>query len=314
MLIERGQEVVSAITASWKVENFVHIVQHVGQGELVQPFSDASDWQTFHAVFSQPTQRKPAPIAAIVVLFQVALRSESPEDLFVLFSVEGEDLIYFVRTPLNNHVTEFDYGFDKNAFRPASFERLLEKALVKKMDIRQLHNLELEFEETRLEGISPRKPSNDEQTDGDYDSDAESWEVSPQTSPTIQVTSVGTSVPKPIPVKIGTLLANIFDAADEDNANSLMHREVASLLFATLNSYGLAPWDIHLLMKEAQENEVGNIAYQPFVISAPELVESLAARRSAFTEKWAPYLEANPEASDGNGGINLVTVDAVEVT
>jgi hypothetical protein len=118
---------------------------------------------------------------------------------------------------------------------------------------------------------------------------------------------------KPVPLAIGTLLANIFDAADEDNANRLMHREVASLLFATLNSYGLAHWDIHLLMKEAQENEVGDISYQPFVISAPELVESLASRRAAFREKWGPYLEQHPESSDADGGINIVSLDAVEV-
>ena len=38
-----------------------------------------------------------------------------------------------------------------------------------------------------------------------------------------------------------------------------------SLLSATLVDYGLKPWDIGLLMKEAAEDAEGFIAYAPFV-------------------------------------------------
>merc|ERR1719271_128854 len=55
------------------------------------------------------------------------------------------------------------------------------------------------------------------------------------------------------PSSLADLLANIFDAADEENVGELPHHEVARLLSATLPGFGLELWDIHLLMTSAQE-------------------------------------------------------------
>merc|ERR1719171_3353548 len=114
-------------------------------------------------------------------------------------------------------------------------------------------------------------------------------------------------------LKTGELLSNIFDAADEDQHNLLMHGEVDALLDATLREFGLKAWDIKLLMKEAEEDEHGNIAYQPLVRLAPELIEALAQRRGAFMERWKEYIEANPDSVDVHGDLHIVGLEQCEV-
>merc|ERR1719271_99805 len=182
------------------------------------------------------------------------------------------------------------------------------------MDIRELHDLEQDFERSRLEEW--RHDDNEEEDEYEDGEDEESaFEPDKVDKPFISITNVDRAQ-SPLDgatLETGTLLANIFDAADEDNQNCLMHREVASLLDATLKSMGLTTWDIHMLMKEAVEDSDGNVNYQPFVIAAPELVESLGQRRASFKSRIAPYLASHPECEDEEGGIRIVTVEDVEV-
>jgi Ca2+-binding EF-hand superfamily protein len=98
------------------------------------------------------------------------------------------------------------------------------------------------------------------------------------------------------PASLADLLANIFDAADEDNVGELPHHEVAKLLSAMLPGFGLELWDIHLLLTSAQENDDGFIECKPFIQSAPEIIQALQARRMAYRSRGLPGVEVPQEA------------------
>jgi Ca2+-binding EF-hand superfamily protein len=311
MHIDAGQKLVSKITASWGVEHFVHIVRYLH----VNP-EETEGGHVYEAVFSQPTKVKPAPIASVSVYF-VVTDSMSPDssDYDVMFNIEGEDLVYSIAVPQNfEGVATFEYGTEGNRFTPTAFERILEKCLVKKLEIREKQDLEQDFERSRLEEWRHDDEDDEEFEEGEEGEDDE--EVSQdETKPFINLISTDRAQ-SPLAgatLETGTLLANIFDAADEDNMNCLMHREVASLLDATLKTMGLSTWDIHMLMKEAIEDLEGNVNYQPFVIAAPELVESLGQRRAGFKKKMAGYLASNPDCEDEEGGIRIIGIEDVEV-
>jgi len=95
---------------------------------------------------------------------------------------------------------------------------------------------------------------------------------------------------------MGTLLSNIFDAADEDEEFQLTHKEVADLLYAT--PLGLADWDIKLLLTTTQELDTGRIQYRPFVQAAPEIIEALLKRRAAYQARAQPNMQVTHEAID----------------
>jgi hypothetical protein len=318
MHIDAGQKLVSKLTASWGVDKFVHIVRYLH----VNP-EETEGGHVYEAMFSQPTQVKPAPIASVSVYF-VVTDSMNPESTAydVMFNIEGEDLVYSVTAPHDFEKSEgieaFEYGVEGNRFTPTAFERILEKCLVKKLNIRAQQDLEQDFERNRLdEWRHDDDEDEDEYEDGDgAEYDDEEGDESKVSIPLLNLTAPDASAPSPLAgasLETGTLLYNIFDAADEDDQHCLMHREVASLLDATLKTMGLSSWDIHMLMKEAIEDADGNVNYQPFVIAAPELVESLAQRRATFKNKMSAYLTSHPECEDEEGGIRIVEVEDVEV-
>merc|ERR1719160_454662 len=94
----------------------------------------------------------------------------------VMFNIEGEDLVYSVTAPHDFEKSEgieaFEYGVEGNRFTPTAFERILEKCLVKKMDIRELHDLEQDFERSRLEEW--RHDENEEEDEYEDGEDEES--------------------------------------------------------------------------------------------------------------------------------------------
>merc|ERR1719382_889521 len=90
------------------------------------------------------------------------------------------------------------------------------------------------------------------------------------------------------------LLANIFDAADEEDEFELTHKEVADLLYAT--PLGLADWDIKLLLTTATELDTGKIEWKPFVGTAPEIIEALLQRRAAFETRQQSTSQVTLEA------------------
>merc|ERR1719393_31853 len=95
---------------------------------------------------------------------------------------------------------------------------------------------------------------------------------------------------------MGDLLANIFDAADEEDEYQLTHKEVADLLYAT--PLGLADWDIKLLLTTAQELDTGKIQYKPFVEAAPVIIDALLKRRANYQTRQQPNMQVTPEAID----------------
>merc|ERR1719253_1695139 len=155
--------------------------------------------------------------------------------------------------------------------------------ITKKLQTRALQDLKLGFEASRLEDLTDDDESETGSEEEDEDSDGEPLVIRTESA------NQGTQRKK------AELLANIFDAADEDDAHVLTHLEVAQLLGATLRQFGLQEWDIYLLMATAHEDEYGLIAYHPFVQAAPEMIDTLAARRAMYTSRWQAKAITQPE-------------------
>jgi len=98
------------------------------------------------------------------------------------------------------------------------------------------------------------------------------------------------------PDSLKELLANMFDAADEDGTGCLSHYEVARVLDATLPGFGLEQWDIYALMASARESEDGFIECQPFIEVAPDVMVGLRERRLAYKGRGMPGVEVTIEA------------------
>jgi hypothetical protein len=98
------------------------------------------------------------------------------------------------------------------------------------------------------------------------------------------------------PASLTELLANIFDAADEDLVGELPHLEVANVLNSALSGFGLEEWDIQQLLASAPENDEGYIMWKPFIQAIPEVIEALRKRREAYKERGLPGVEIRPEA------------------
>ena len=69
--------------------------------------------------------------------------------------------------------------------------------------------------------------------------------------------------------------------------------------------------NVQILQQQQKAFGVGNVNYQPFVIAAPELVESLAQRRATFKNKMSAYLTsllryATAQKTIGSGCIRIV--------
>jgi len=296
LTLETGLELVRHLVASWKVrrgpKGFTYMVRLVDKDEKENESPD--NGLHYEAIFSKPTMYTPVPTACVKVAFCV---TEDP--LRITYQFEHEDAQYFVTVLDTGHFSS-DMTLPKESWQPH-----LDRTLRKKVEIRQLQNMKLDFEETRTVEMSSE--GSESESGSEYESDEEasspvqttSWSVTRDTSQSTR--------------KKGELLANIFDAADEDATRVLMHLEVGMLLEATLKQFGLSKWDIWLLMKEAAEDEQGYIAYTSFVQAAPELIETLAARRLQYRGRWAAYVRRNPDAVDEDGDIHLVSLEACEV-
>ncbi|KAL8270680.1 hypothetical protein Esti_005396 [Eimeria stiedai] len=81
------------------------------------------------------------------------------------------------------------------------------------------------------------------------------------------------------------LLEKVFDAADEEKAGLLQHRDVAELLFACPLS--LTRWEFVQLLSAAQEQPGGWIQYKPFLAKIPPLLDILRDRREKLQHRQA---------------------------
>lgn len=119
------------------------------------------------------------------------------------------------------------------------------------------------------------------------------------------------------PLKLGKVLANVFDAADEAQSGELRHAELLELLEATLcgsSLLGLTPWDAKVLLTTAYEDGSGMCRYEAFAKELPDLVDTQRKRREAFKKNFPARAYAH-NGGDANPGAehNVDFVRAIEL-
>eukprot|EP00929_Paragymnodinium_shiwhaense_P119860 TRINITY_DN91772_c0_g1_i1.p1 TRINITY_DN91772_c0_g1~~TRINITY_DN91772_c0_g1_i1.p1 ORF type:complete len:708 (-),score=221.30 TRINITY_DN91772_c0_g1_i1:92-2215(-) len=251
----------------WNCAKYTHITraltvnEHPAGGQVL----------CLETIFSKPTEDRPVPVAVVCVSFE--LRTATGE---LSYRFEQENVRHVV---------------GGQSLATGKFEHWLDRIIRDKLQVRQIHDLATPFEETRL--APPPLPSEHPSED---EAEAEAEEAERKTDaaavPSVEEMRAAQAEKQPL----STLLANIFDAADEEDEYELTHKEVADLLYAT--PLGLADWDIKLLLTTAIERDTGKIEYKPFVQAAPDIVEALLKRRAAFTERTRDAVQVNLEAID----------------
>jgi len=267
--VEQALEKVEAELAKWECGKYTHITRAVQvlDAKIIN----------LETIFSRPAQDCPVPVAVVFVYF-------------FLDTVTGALTYQFEEENVQHEV-------GGQSLAPGMYERWLDRIIGDKLQVRQLHDLATSFEQTRL--VPPPMHVEEEVLGQSVDHQ----EVS-GTKGVTESSQEGEVVAGPTAERekldLSTLLANIFDAADEENEFELRHKEVADLLYATPLS--LTDWDIKLLLTTATEFETGRIEYKPFVQAAPEIIGALRQRRAAFEERRRTALEETP-----------VTMEAIEL-
>lgn len=267
--VEQALEKVEAELAKWECGKYTHITRAVQvlDAKIIN----------LETIFSRPAQDCPVPVAVVFVYF-------------FLDTVTGALTYQFEEENVQHEV-------GGQSLAPGMYERWLDRIIGDKLQVRQLHDLATSFEQTRL--VPPPMHVEEEVLGQSVDHQ----EVS-GTKGIIESPQEGEVVAKPTAERekldLSTLLANIFDAADEENEFELRHKEVADLLYATPLS--LTDWDIKLLLTTATEFETRRIEYKPFVQAAPEIIGALRQRRAAFEERRRTAPEETP-----------VTMEAIEL-
>lgn len=250
--------------STWQCKKYMHITRafSVSEERVIE----------LETIFSQPSQDRPVPVAVVFVYFHLDTAT-----MHLTYHFEQE-------------YVEHEVG-GKGLARD-KFEHWLDRIITDKLQVRQLHALATPFEETRL-APPPMFTAEEGEDEEDAEEDGEETLAvqQPLTSEMVQKAQQEEKLP------LSQMLANIFDAADEEDEFELTHKEVADLLYAT--PLGLGDWDIKLLLTTARELESGKIEYRPFVQAAPEIIEALLKRRAAFGER--PQSDAH------------VTVEAIEL-
>lgn len=258
ILVGEAIRQVEAEVRGWskKYQHITHAVA-VQRAQIIQ----------LETIFSKPTQEKPVPVAVVCVYFSFDTRTSA-----ITYRFEQESVRHRI---------------SGMGLAPSRFESWLDRIISDKLQVRLLHGLATPFEETRL---AP-PPLLDE----DEPEEAEA-EEGPEDDGSGAPTKGGEAAGDHEKIGLPVLLANIFDAADEEDEFELTHKEVADLLYAT--PLGLADWDIKLLLTMAPELETGKIEYKPFVQAAPEFIEALLKRRAAYKARQQPTAVVTHEAID----------------
>jgi len=248
--------------ARWSCSNYVHITRAMSVDRL-----QIIELET---IFSKPTKEKPVPIAVVCVEFHLDTKTGD-----LTYQFEQENVKHKV---------------GGQSLARGKFEHWLDRIIGDKLQVRQLHDLATPFEETRLAPPPlPSEPGSDIEGEDEADDEAKKGQ---QAVPVLPRRSNELQIETKLPMS--TLLASIFDAADEEDEFELTHKEVADLLYAT--PLGLADWDIKLLLTTAHELATGKIEYKPFVQTAPEIIEALLSRRAAYEARQQPNLMVTHEA------------------
>lgn len=257
--VDTAIEKVEQELSIWKCSKYTHITRAV--------HVTANKIINLQTIFSRPAQDFPVPIAVVFVNFNF---DTSTGKLSYQFEEEN------VQHEVGGH-----------GLAPSMYERWLDRIIGDKIQVRQMHDLTTPFERSRL---AP-PPAHVE------DTVEETLIIAKEEQETQFERQVSGKELGQDKLDLSTLLVNIFDAADEEDEFELTHKEVANLLYAT--PLGLTDWDIKLLLTTATEFETGRIEYKPFVQAAPEIIEALLKRRSAFEARVAStQVEVTLEAID----------------
>mmetsp|Transcript_28736 Transcript_28736/g.82203 ORF Transcript_28736/g.82203 Transcript_28736/m.82203 type:complete len:856 (+) Transcript_28736:66-2633(+) len=304
-----GARLVSEVASLWS-SKYLHTIRH--QGCYDGAFH-------YECLFSCPTNEAPVPSFVICVRFALVAGSAAPRPR-LLFRFEEGDLLHEWALDKTSAGTLFiTKGQQEGSLRDGVFEKYLDSYVHEKETVRARGiNLVTPFEESRLppppmctHEDSVVEAAESSESEEQHESEAARLSVSVDQDEKAQqdpemgqamreaLKAAGLACEKvPPPASLSELLANVFDAADEDGVGELPHHEVARLLGATLPGFGLEEWDIHLLLTSAQENEEGFIECQPFIQVAPEIIQALRKRRMAYRARGLPGVEIPVEAID----------------
>eukprot|EP00928_Gymnodinium_smaydae_P062053 TRINITY_DN45999_c0_g1_i1.p1 TRINITY_DN45999_c0_g1~~TRINITY_DN45999_c0_g1_i1.p1 ORF type:complete len:829 (+),score=201.33 TRINITY_DN45999_c0_g1_i1:91-2577(+) len=329
-----GARLVVELARSWS-SKYDHTIRSTGCRDSAHHYE---------CIFSQPLNEKPVPASVVYSRFALlvpppSVDSAEPAMPRLLFSFEEGDLRHEWKLFRGaGGRLEVAAGPQDASLRHGYFEEFLDKLIAEKekMNSRGI-DLVTPFEATRLPRPSADEDlGNGEISDGDgVDSEDESGdrgskldasfsggvnlqqsqEADPEMAQALRqaLREAGLACDSvPPPASLTELLANVFDAADEEDAGELSHYEVSRLLGATLSGLGLRPWDIQLLMTSAQENQQGFIELKPFAQTAPEIIQELRRRRLAYVALGLPKVDVSSEAVKHCFGAELSeTADAL---
>jgi len=291
----------STLAALWLVEqlvkrwnkSYVYDIRHIGK-------SPSGDTEHLEAIFSAPLEKAPVPQCVVHVFFKI---------------LDGRELTYTFESQTVEHKLRNGHA--------RKFEMWLERLLKDKLLVRQNQDMSTPFENSRMkeptyieDAPKEEKLRIDSKSDSDEDSKEKEIEDEPVYGPLATKAGVKRFVGAMferatvdlVKTKEGSrqqkfadnrallsYLSNIFDAADEDSELFLTHKEVRDLLHST--ALGLAEWDILLLLTTAGEDQdTGLIEYRPFVLIAPDIIETLQQRRLQYKARNLPTCLVSQEA------------------
>lgn len=288
---EQGRQIVEGLSSSW-TDQFMSLTTA----------ADNEDNGSYGYVttFSQPTQENPVPVACVRALFE--LKQHENEDgsvsLHLDFSFESSAVVHSMHGSCSKELSQ-NVNWKGSPY--VEYEKFIWRMLEKKLEVRDPDTMMTQFERVRLQEEVPAYDDDEEEEDEDVNEDDEfpvgeldlgrrgsgaalrggrASFLKKDLIPALE--SAG--LPSDQNLSLSEILANVFDAADEDDHGYLTHKEVFELLTATLSGLGLVKWDIMQLLTTAHEDEKGMIAYKAFVQAIPEIVLVVRERRRAAKE------------------------------
>mmetsp|Transcript_68585 Transcript_68585/g.146779 ORF Transcript_68585/g.146779 Transcript_68585/m.146779 type:complete len:899 (-) Transcript_68585:75-2771(-) len=311
-LEDEGARLVGEVASSWS-GRYLHTIRRRGGREGAYHYE---------VLFSCPTDSVPVPSVVIAVRFALVCGPQPGAMPRLLYGFEEGDLTHeWALTREAGGKLTISKGQQVISVKDGYFEQYLDFNIREKDKVRERGiNLVTAFEELRLQ---PPPQCSVEESDPEFDDEGseifDTGEAEPLEKRRVSSRPVepeGGEEAKAMaavmrqalkaagllsdrvapPSSLADLLANIFDAADEENIGELPHYEVARLLGATLPGFGLEEWDIHLLLTSAQENADGLIETKPFVQAAPEMILALRQRRLSYVERGLPGVDVPIEA------------------
>lgn len=322
---EEGLVLVQTIVDTW-TKLYEPVIQFSGRR-----FED--DALLYTVLFSMPTAKRPVPVSVLHVYFTIVKNADnSPTitahfaqgDLKHQFSVVDED---------GKHKLGHSASLGKG-----KFEKYVNRLIEEKTMCLDYEDLRTDFERTRLIPPETGNESDDSWDDNDDNEEptqspvslvvkapdggqvrrlsigaiyAESAKAGLATLVTeddknIAMALRNAGLPCYEKLSFAQLLFNIFDATDENDEGMLQHHEIQSLLIKTFanEQLGLKHWDMRVVTSTVHENEEGKIEYKLLVQEAPEIIESLRARRGKFEKAYPDRANFDEEQMmNGEGAI-----------